>query len=115
MSRIRHSFRFLLEILQRLWFLFWIGSFYGFLAVAWEECWRQFSEKSQAFPFSIAFIFTICVSWIGFLIADSRRDSQIEGVQNKRYVYLSFVFGSTISVFTLLGIYFLVSVAPLIH
>jgi uncharacterized membrane protein YGL010W len=89
------------------WWISWFGIIGGFFLVGGWECKREFDRGGAAFHFSLALLIIIAVSWVAFFVVDGnaqRREPMVVNVLT--------AMGTLLAIFTLLGIFFFVQIAP---
>jgi hypothetical protein len=92
-----------------IWWIAWFGIVGGFFMVAFGEYSHQ---SSAARHFSLILMAVVGLSWIAFFVAESMANNKVDGERRKSIVYLLTFAGTLLAVFTLLGIGFVVFVAP---
>jgi drug/metabolite transporter (DMT)-like permease len=96
--------------LSGLWWISWFGIIGGFFLVGGGEYKREFDQGGAASPFSLVLLVVITLSWSVFFVVDARARNREPMV-----VTLLTVMGTLLAIFTLLGIFFFVQVAPRIR
>lgn len=91
------------NLLLSAWWVGWLGIIGGFLFVAVSEVKFEFSRGAVSRP-SLALLVVIPLSWTCFFVADSKAKDR-----RPRVVKLLMAAGSSLAVFTLLGIWFFVA------
>jgi hypothetical protein len=87
------------------WWISWFGILGGFFMVGVETYRRQ---SVAARHFSLTLMTVVSLSWIAFFVADSRVDQE----HRRSVVNLLTLMGTLLTGFTLLGIGYLVFIAP---
>jgi hypothetical protein len=106
----------LADSLLGLWWFSWFGIVGAFLDIGTEEYWYEYSHSYGGACFSITLLVLTTVSWIIFFVLDTKARNKVQGDGNKRaVVYLLTVTGTLLAAFTLLGIFFFVSISPRIR
>lgn len=89
------------------WWIAWFGIIAGFFMVALPECVDEV-RNGQPSAFSIALISVLSLSWVAFFVAEEKVKPPLR-IMVVNFLTLT---GSILAVFTLLGIFFFVQVAP---
>jgi hypothetical protein len=90
-----------------LWWIAWFGIIGSLLWIASMELKRELVEHSPATLFSLVFFSTVIAAWIAFFIADSKLTAN-----RQPFVSLLTTFGTALSAFTLVAVFYFVVVAP---
>lgn len=93
--------------LSGLWWISWFGIIGGFFIVGVGECKREFDDGSAASHFSLALLTIIGFSWSAFFVVDGKARKREPAV-----VDVLTAMGTLLAIFTLLGIFFFVQIAP---
>jgi drug/metabolite transporter (DMT)-like permease len=93
--------------LSGLWWISWFGIIGGFFLVGGWEYKREFDQGGAASHFSLALLIIIALSWSALFLVDGKCRKREPVV-----VKLLTVMGTLLAIFTLLGIFFFVQVAP---
>ena len=85
-----------------LWWVSWFGIISGFLWVSVWEVKIEFS-RGRISRLSLAILLVVLLSWVCFFIVDSKTK-----VRTRKVVTLLTLVGTSLAVFTLLGIWFFI-------
>jgi hypothetical protein len=96
----------LTDLLLSLWRLSWFGIIGGFLFVGIAEFRHEIPRGGAVAHFTIALLTVVTLSWIAFFAVTTTARSREPYI-----VRLSTLMGSLLAIFTLLGIYFFVTIA----
>jgi hypothetical protein len=99
--------RSLTDVLLSLWWISWFGIISGFLLVGSLEYWREHTQGSAASGVTLSLLIVITLMWVGFFVAE-------EKAQNREPVTVSLltIIGTFLAIFTMVGIYFFIYIAP---
>ena len=90
-----------------IWWISWFGFIGAFLFIGGGECKRELAERAAASQFSVTLLIATMLSWMVFFLADKRAPNREKAVVN-----LLTTMGTVLAVFTALGIFFFVDIAP---
>ena len=94
-----------------IWWISWFGIISGFLFVGFWEC--KLWWGGPGVYFSIVLLTVTLLSWILFFVVTAKMDSRIARDRNwHSFTLLSTFAGTILAIFTLLGIVYLIFVAP---
>jgi drug/metabolite transporter (DMT)-like permease len=93
--------------LSGLWWISWFGIIGGFFLVGGWEFKRELDQGGAASHFSLALLILIALSWSAFFVVDGRAQKR-----EPRVVNVFTVIGTLLAIFTLLGIFYFVKIAP---
>jgi hypothetical protein len=99
--------RSLKDTMLGMWWISWFGFIGAFLFIGGMECKRELAERSAGSPFSVALLIVTMLAWLVFFLADKRAPNRERAV-----VHLLTTLGTVVTVFTVLGIFFFVDIAP---
>jgi hypothetical protein len=96
-----------IKSLSGLWWISWFGIIGGFFLVGGWECKREFDDGGAASHFSLVLLTIIASSWSAFFVVDGK-------ARNREPVVVEVLtaMGTLLAIFTLLGIFFFVQIAP---
>ena len=94
-----------MDVLRSLWWLSWFGILGGFLFVGIAE-FRHVPKGSVVSHYILSLLVIVTLSWIAFFTVDSQMRTR-----DPLIVRLLTLTGTFLAVFTLLGIYFFVTIA----
>jgi hypothetical protein len=95
-----------MDVILSLWRLSWFGILGGFLFVGIAGCRHEYPKGGAASHFSLTLLTVVTLSWIAFFVAGSKARNR-EPLITKFFTLM----GTLLAVFTLLGIYFFVTIA----
>jgi hypothetical protein len=99
-----------------VWFMCWWGIFGGFLGVGFSGYSDLTPGERRPSQFSLALLIITTFLWVILFVADGKIRAGIEG-RKSRHAFGSYFMltGTILAIFTLLGIFFLVYIAPRIQ
>ena len=99
--------------LLSLWWISWFGIIASFLMVAFWERRYVSPQGSGGSHFSLTVLMVTGLSWVLFFAVDHKARGRVDGANNKRVVVtLLTLTGTILAIFTLLGIFFFIYIAP---
>lgn len=103
----RKKGRSIADVALSFWWISWFGIIGGFLFVGASEFRRELSQGGAASHFCLTLLIIVTLLWIMFFVADSKVKNREPAVVN-----LLTVMGTILAVFTILGIFFFIAIAP---
>jgi hypothetical protein len=97
--------RSLMDVVMSLWRLSWLGILGGFLFVGIAE-FRHVPKGGVVAHYTLTLLAIVTLSWIGFFVTHSQMRTR-----DPLIVRLLTLTGTFLAIFTLLGIYFFVTIA----
>jgi len=104
------------DLLVSLWWISWFGIIGAFLLVGIRAYRYVSPQRSAASHSSLALLIVTIFLWVLFYAVDEKARGRVDGEKNKQVVVeLLTIAGTFLAVFTLLGIFFFIYIAPRIR
>jgi len=104
------------DILLSFWWISWFGIIASFLLVGVWEHWYISSQRRGASRFSLTLLIVTSLLWVLFYAVEEKARATVDGAKDKQVVVeLLTIIGTVLAIFTLLGIFFFIYIAPRIQ
>jgi hypothetical protein len=104
------------QLLRSVWWISWFGIIFSFFLVAFWEHRYISSQGGISSRFSVALLIVTSLLWVLFFATEEKARDWVEGAKSKIVVAeLLTLAGTILAIFTLLGIFYFIYVAPRIQ
>jgi len=104
------------DILWWVWFVSWFGIIPSFFIFGVWTTWYISPQRRGTSGFSLTVMIVTGLLWVLFFAIDNKARDKVDGRKNKQVVgEITSVIGTVLAIFTLLGIFFFVYIAPRIQ